>query len=85
MENLSEAKTKEFLYTDENVKYSFKNNGEHIIVHCDHPIFVRRFNNSSVTLTADEFFKTSQKGSEDYTFFQKLKTNMQEYFLDYGV
>jgi hypothetical protein len=85
MSNTSNEKSKDFLYLDENVKYSFANDGTHIIVQCDHPIFIRRFNGSSATLTAEEFFKSSPKGSEDYDFFQKLKTSIQEHFLDHGV
>ncbi len=81
----SELVTKEFLFVDENVKYSFDVDNQQLTVKCDHPIFVNRFKNDSVTLSTEEFFKTSQKGSRDYDFFEKLKISLQEYLLDYGV
>jgi hypothetical protein len=77
--------TRKFLYVDENVKYSFDVDNQQVTINCDHPIFINHLKSSSATFNIGEFPKTSQKGSSDYDFFEKLQISLQEYFLDHGV
>lgn len=83
MEDTLKEKMREFLYTDENVKYSFTKDGNLLTIHCNHPIFRKRFNSDTITLPLEEFVKSSSKGSPDYNFFEKFYTSIQEHFLDF--
>lgn len=82
MKDSKTGKKTEFLYIDENVKYTVVNNGNSITLNCDHPIFVNRFKSDTATLGLEDFFNASHKGSRDYDFLQKFKTSLQEDFLD---
>lgn len=73
-----------FLYTDENVKYTITQSGNQLSIHCDHPLFKKRFGGTSVTKTLQDFNNTSQKGMEDYDFFEKFKISLQEHYLTVG-
>ena len=84
MENESTVIAKEFLYLDENVKYSFTANNSHLTIHCNHPVFINRYKSNSIALPVNDFAKNVQKGSLDYDFFEKLKISLDEYFLDHG-
>lgn len=76
------ANKREFLFSDENVKYTVANNGENITLHCEHPIFVSRFKSDTITVLLKEFLNIAQKGSSDYTFFQRFGNSVQEHYLD---
>jgi len=82
MNDLQNSKKRDFLYSDENVNYTVINNGNDITIHCDHPVFINRFKNDTVTLTLKDFFNTLEKGKSDYKFFESFKISLQEDFLD---
>ena len=84
MNDSLQVKSKEFLYSDEKVKYSFTDHGQQITISCDHPVFTNRFKTNNVNLTLDEFSSASHKGSPDYDFFQKFQIALQEFFLNHG-
>jgi hypothetical protein len=85
MKDVLQAKSKEFLYNDEKVKYSFTDHEDRVTINCDHRFFTDRFKTGSVTLSLSDFFNSSHKGSPDYNFFQKFQIALQEVFLNEGV
>jgi hypothetical protein len=50
MKDVLQAKSKEFLYNDEKVKYSFTDHEDRVTINCDHRFFTDRFKTGSVTL-----------------------------------